>query len=275
MSPYVSEGTLTTEQREVAVEETYGEPWNAQSMNGVEIVDGSLQLAEFTSPPAIGIEHQWNPNRLSASTGDAITSFPAEVGPVDLTGGSPTYDAALISSTAGLGYDATNDQLDASDANLYDPGTGPRTYFIVIQDSAPSHNERMFVQTQSDGQTSTPINQFRWLDDGGTMVVDCRLNGNNSDTALTASGLDDGNPHLVVLTHDGASETQLYTDNGNNPSSDTSTTVGDQPNMDYFVQGELPDSSGPLGSDVGHNGIASQFWTQTDVQDYYNYLPWT
>lgn len=225
--------------------------------------------------PDVGIEHQWNPNELSATTDDLITSFPAEIGAVDLSGGSPRYDASFIGTTAGLDYDGTDDKLDASDTNLYDPGTGPRTYFFVVQHSSPTSDERLFAHTQADGQTSTPINQFRWFNPGSGIVLDCRLNGANNNTALTVSGLDDGNPHLVVLTHDGNSETQLYYDSGNNAASDTSTTIGDQSNMDYYVLGAFSDSTGFYSGDAGHVGISSQFWTQQDVIDYYDYLPWT
>jgi len=232
--------------------------------------------ADKDAIPDSGIEHQWNPNELSASTDDLITSFPAEVGTVDLSGGSPRYDASLIGGTAGLDYDQTDDKLDASDSNLYSVGTNPVTYFAVIQDASPSDQERLFTHTTAEGNTSGPgINQFRWLDDGGTMVVDCRLNGDNANLNLTVSGLDDGNPHLVVLTYDGGTQTQLYYDRGNSAASNTSTDLGDMQVLDYYVQGSFSDSSQYLGGDLGHNGIASQFWTQQDVIDYYDYLPWT
>lgn len=131
--PYASQGTLTTDKREIGESETWETQtdWEAyQSISDVEISNGSLILSEPLPPDYNDVLAHYDATTLSLSDGDTVTSWPDQTGNGnDLSGTSnPSFDADGINGNAAVDFSLSN-YLDVS----FTSESQPNTIYIVFR----------------------------------------------------------------------------------------------------------------------------------------------
>lgn len=166
---YPSEGTLTTDEREVAVSETWdsSSDWNAaQSMNNVVVENGVVMLEEITVPAAVVSLYEYEDDSDTSVAVDSLGSNDA-----DITGASYTTNNVAVGSSA-LSHDGNDDETNSQNTvdlsavgdtdgfgfggRVYPNSVGTAGYFyshdrnidntVGIQDSgATSGNARIVV----------------------------------------------------------------------------------------------------------------------------------
>lgn len=138
VTPYQSEGTYTSESREVAVSETWDTWANPQSMDGVEIVSGSIQLAEMTGPPDPGDLH----SRYDFSEEDGSLPVTDQSGNGnDLGDGGYTSVNATINGNQAGEFDGADDIVTATGLSSIGP---PFHEFYVIEPTGSLSSDYLY-----------------------------------------------------------------------------------------------------------------------------------
>lgn len=130
--PYPSSGTLTTDAREIAIDETWDSQtdWESyQSLNNVEIVNGVVMLEETEIPDTGNLQSHYVASEIDANDGDAISTWPDSAGSYDATGGSPIYRDNALNGEPVLEFDGSGDVLDTGYVQNTDD---PRSIYAVI-----------------------------------------------------------------------------------------------------------------------------------------------
>lgn len=194
--PYQTNGSLTTDKRVVDDTTTWDTQshWEAyQSKNNVELVNGSVQLADAIPDSAI--------DRFVASDFDSATGdWPGTQGNYTLTGGSPTLVQDVLNGQPAVRFDGSSDYLSVSFTSAE---SQPNTIFIVgvspaasgsnpfIDGSSMSGRHVVYWassnwaiyggETNVDGSTDSGSNLFTAIFDGASSVI-------REDGAQTGSG---------------------------------------------------------------------------------------
>lgn len=240
---FVSEGTLTTDEREVAETETWDSQseWEAaQSMDGVEIVDGSLQLAELDMPAAIA-NHGfawWQAPSLDLNDGETVSTFTDESDTGnDLTmSGDPTYQTGVQNGEDVVRFDGSDDSgtKDPLESNV----TAPYTFICAVIDAAQGSNDEAVIARSDSNYDNFWV---QWNNSGDWRVV----GNNNSDDAVggtTAAPL--------ILSGIIRSDEVVIRENG---SQTGSTSISDPSTLEGLQMAETF-GNWPLDGDIGEVG---------------------
>lgn len=191
MSPYLSNGTLTTDKRTVDDAQTWDTQteWEAyQSVTDVEIVNGAVQLAEV-AVPATAIA--WYDATQDGSASGPITTIPDQLGNHDLSG-TAQLDTNSINAKNSYFFDGLDDEMSAAFAEI----AQPITLFIVYRhDKSTTASGNPFSAetaptTGDDFRITTGAGQSEITIDGGS--------------AFTEVGSTTNNPTLLTVVFDGA-----------------------------------------------------------------------
>lgn len=263
---YPSEGTLTTEEREVSETETWDtqSEWEAaQSMDGVEIVDGSLQLAELDMPAAIydyGFAWYRAP-RLELNDDETVSTFTdeSETGN-DLTmSGDPTYQTGVQNGEDVVRFDGSDDggTKDPLESNV----TAPYTFVCAVIDAAQGGDTEAIVARSDSNYDNFWI---EWNNSG-----EWRVNaGDDANGGATAAPL--------ILSGIVRSDEVVIRENG---SQTGQTSISDPPTLEglqmaetfgnWFLDGDVGEVGGYDADMEAENELADEeqrmadFWGLT------------
>lgn len=188
---YSSSGSLTTDKREVAVDETWETQtdWEAyQSKTNIDITTGTVTLAELNIDQAD--MHSWyDAQALGLSDGQSVTNWTDETGNgYDLQAGdAPTYFDDGINSNPTVSFAGADDFLDVAWSAI----SQPNHIFIVFQFRSYDGGGLNYIVDSDD-----PNNRHLFNNRQGTfnMNAGSNLTGKNVDT----------NPHLASLLFNGS-----------------------------------------------------------------------
>ncbi len=189
--PYVSNGTLKTDEREVAISETWDTQteWEAyQSLNGIQINSGVLSLAEVTVPDAGELIARYDAQALSESDGASVSTWPDETGNGnDLTaGGPPTFNESGINTNPSLSFDGVDDYLNTALSTQNVPNT---IASVVSLDTTGSFYQYLYDGSNADEQSLQQTNNGEWAYGAGTRSPD---------------GPTDTQPHVFTALYNGS-----------------------------------------------------------------------
>lgn len=179
--PYNSEGTLTTDTREVAISETWEtqQDWEAyQSITSIEISNGVVQL-QLSQAPDSAVA-QYNAQQLTGfSDGDSVSSLPDQIGSLNLNGNG-TFRPNGINGFQSVEYDGVDDIHEAS-------GTTVNQKFVVyavidpdFDDTVGSNQEIVSSQDGTNTRLSWGSGNGNWIMFGGADVISGSTNTNRS-----------------------------------------------------------------------------------------------
>lgn len=246
--PYYTEGTLTTDTREIAVSETWDSQsdWEAyQSASQVEITSGVVQLASI---PDSGVS-RWRFEQ------DATDSWGTNDGNVN--GASFDSDSAVNEYAAS--FDGSDDSIDVPwDSSL---ANGQFSFGAWVK--APSQSDNDVICMESTGP---------WLKistNGGTALVTTTIDSNTSDTSGSATAFDDSYHHVFVTFN--GSDVVLYVD-GSEDLTESKSGSQEYTSEDMSIGRRAPDGRGgnELNGLVDDVRVYSRALSSTEVDNLYN-----
>lgn len=111
--PFASEGTLTTDEREVAISETWdaNADWNAaQSTSNVVVSNGVVMLEELTVPDSGNLHLHLDATELNLNDDDTVSSWGDVAGSNDASAvGGPTYQTGQQGGNPWVFLDGADD----------------------------------------------------------------------------------------------------------------------------------------------------------------------
>lgn len=203
---YKSSGTLMTDKREVAIDETWDTQteWEAyQSKDDIVINSGILKLEQITIPDSEDLHARYDARELSAADGDPVSTWPDETANGhDLTAGTaPTYVESGINGNPVIRFDGVDDFLDVAWGTIYQPNhvfivgrmqSIPSNAVVFFDSETSNHRHAIFVSgdpnpwamhaggTIKDGSADTSAHIFNGLFDGASSEL--RVDGASTIT---------------------------------------------------------------------------------------------
>lgn len=192
MSPYVSDGTLTTDKRTVDDAQTWDSQsdWEAyQSATDVEIVSGAVQLAETTAPTTVVSRGDDN-----TSSGTS-TQFGFEI-TMETDLGSIAARISSMTSGATTAYLRDSSDTELANQDISGLSAGDTFSFEHELQSGSSY----FITLDADGAAYTAgINESpNYPYDGSEFDITARYDDGSTDTGNPIGINDIGNPDGVL-----------------------------------------------------------------------------
>lgn len=262
---YVSEGTLTTDKREVAISETWDSDtdWNAyQSKSGIEVVSGTLQLAE-SALDTQGLVGHYDATQLTDDYSDGQSVDPwfdesGEGNDLGIANSStpPTLQTDVVNGNAVVrfggngGLFASFASAEAEPNEVYivvnnpganevpisnaDPGSGDHQFRIEQStDSDAIYNGNQFVTASESGLNALSLYTIVWdttdlLRRNGAEVASGDAGTASADGILLGAQWGSSGDNLGNFLNGDICEVRWYTENKSGTRSSTEQDLADK-----------------------------------------------